>query len=114
MTIPVLNYIGQRPCPYCEIDLKMMFYLPDKYQPNPPIPKDPTLEVQELPESIYYVRKFGGFAKPSDWYKQVDLLHKDLVSNNMTSVDKTSFFTAGYDSPFHFLKRRNEVWIKKL
>jgi len=40
-------------------------------------------------------------------------LYNELNSKNL-AVDTASFYEAGYDGPYQFANRHNEVWIKKL
>jgi len=114
MTIPVLKNIGVRSCASCKLPLKMMFYLPSKYQSSPPQPTDDSLQIVELDQTVFYVRVFSGYAKPADWYKEASALHDELKADGITQFDETSFMTAGYNSPFDVFKRRNEIWFKKL
>lgn len=60
-------------------------------------------------------RSFSGYADENDWWEHLYMLHDDMVRNdvNMETIDLTSFITAGYDSPFHLINRRNEVWMFK-
>lgn len=114
MTIPVLKNIGQRSCASCKLPLKMMFYLPSVYQSNPPQPDDDGLQIVQQNQTVFYVRVFSGYAKPADWYKEATTLHDELIEDGITQFDQNNFITAGYNSPWDIIKRRNEIWFKKL
>ena len=42
------------------------------------------------------------------WIKEAEAFAKKL-DNNADSIDFSKFYTAGYDSPWKFWNRRNEI-----
>ena len=60
-----------------------------------------------------YCRSFGGFAGETTFENNLKEL-KSTLSRNRAAHDSSHFFTAGYDSPFTFVHRHNEVWVEAL
>ena len=56
----------------------MSFYLPEKYQENPPKPKEEGVYTESREEMEVYVRTFGGRAHGKDWTREIDNLKEDL------------------------------------
>ena len=56
----------------------MSFYLPDKYQENPPEPTGEGVYTESRDEMKVYVRTFGGRAYGKDWTREIDNLKNDL------------------------------------
>lgn len=107
MTAPVLTRIIPGQGPACENDFIMSFFV----SPNggqPPAPSDPTVELTARPSARVYVRSFGGFATEDVVVKEAEQLAQDLGS---VPYEMTYYFTAGYDSPFKFFGRHNEIWF---
>ena len=52
-------------------------------------------------------RSFTGYAKTSDYVAKAAELHQAIT--NSSAILGDSWITMGYDSPFKFLDRRNEV-----
>jgi len=114
---------------------EMCFYLPQKYQanhihqgdgqdggPSPrharhaavmaPQPLDDSVFLHTRPSMTVYVRQFGGFVMSAEqWVEHKEALEEDLLGK---PHHDNEFFTVGYDSPFAFNNRRNEVWIQCL
>ena len=65
-----------------------------------------------MPELTVAVIRFGGYAKMNNWFEQRDQLIKQL-GNEANTFDQFNMITAGYDAPFMFFNRRNEVWLLK-
>ena len=53
--------------------------------------------------------QFTGYALEADWETAAHDLYEMAVADGYNLVD-TSYYTAGYDSPFVINGRRNEVW----
>ena len=54
-----------------------------------------------------FYRAFDGFVKTSDNIAKAAELHQAI--NNASAILGDSWLTMGYDSPYKFLNRRNEV-----
>ena len=52
---------------------------------------------------------FTGYAQESDWETAAHDLYEMAIADGFNLVE-TSYYTAGYDSPYVFVNRRNEVW----
>ncbi|XP_046548673.1 heme-binding protein 2-like [Haliotis rubra] len=107
MTAPVIIKIIPGPGPACESNFTMSFFVA---RDNPPRPTDPKVSLQRFPSFRAYVRSFGGYYMESitPWLKEAEKLSGYL---NGTSYNTDYYYTAGYDSPFTFFKRHNEVWF---
>uniref|UniRef100_K1PU94 Heme-binding protein 1 n=1 Tax=Magallana gigas TaxID=29159 RepID=K1PU94_MAGGI len=58
----------------------------------------------------HFFRSFGGYVRDiKEWIKEAIKLGQVIGD---TSKYHTEFsYTAGYDSPFRFLNRHNEIWF---
>jgi len=116
MTVPVITSMGTRSCSFCDMVFTMNFYVPKSVVDSTvPAPTDGRVQIVNMPETEVYVRRFGGFAKGNDFINHASKLHNSLKSNGVSDSDivMTSFYAVGYDSPWKFMFRRNEVWIVK-
>ncbi|KAH7849327.1 hypothetical protein Vadar_016355 [Vaccinium darrowii] len=95
------------------------FYLPQKYQKSPPPPPlSDQVRPVTLPKYKYAaVRRFGGFLKNINITSQVTALKKSLKGTPSESAIAKTYGTgavvpytvAGYNSPFEYVNRVNEV-----
>jgi hypothetical protein len=91
--------------------MTMRFYVPKADQSNTPNPTGDAF-LQADPEAEYATIRFGGWASMNDNLSYRDQLIKALGAE-ASKYDTVNFLAAGYDSPFNFIGRRNEVWLKK-
>jgi len=110
MTCPVRTKIVPGAGPYCEDTFTVSFMVPFAVE-TPPKPTDPTVFLENDPESVQYVSHFGGYASNDDWLNCLHDLTKAL--GNKTEFQKDHYYTAGYDSPFQFWNRHNECWLTR-
>jgi hypothetical protein len=96
-----------------EVTAYMSFYIPSKFKNNTPKPSANNVVIRELPEFVTAVVQFGGYANLNDYMKNRDELVKALGSD-AKSYDTINMVTAGYNSPYMILFRKNEVWIPKM
>ncbi|CAN9507443.1 unnamed protein product [Ophioblennius macclurei] len=106
MTAPVACHVEPETGPTVTVS----FYIPQEHQENPPEPSDPTVFVEQKGEFTVYVRTFGGFAKEASKREELQKLIDSLKRDGVAYVE-APFYTAGYDSPFKLVNRRNEVWV---
>jgi len=94
---------------------EMGFYVPSEHQDSAPPPKaDQEVTIVTRPEMIAYVREFGGFAKDKDWQEQKEQLKKDLEGReDFSQIDFEMYYRQGFDAPFKFWGRKNEVFFTK-
>lgn len=115
MTAPVLKKIqAKTPFTSDETLSTMSFYLGSKYQNGQGQAPKPTNDNTFL-ETIAYkkvaVIVFSGYSNKQKEQEQLMILGDYLKKNNI-KFNTEYYFTAGYDSPFKFLWRHNEVWIE--
>ncbi len=58
-------------------------------------------------------RTIGGFMNQAKWEKELAEMDK-MIEEKGLKVDKSHYYTNGYDAPFKLWNRRNEVWRVKL
>ncbi|KAI6686756.1 hypothetical protein NL676_032669 [Syzygium grande] len=121
MTAPVLVHIFPSTGPFCNSSFVVHFYVPKKYQPDPPL--SDRVRPVKLPGRHSYaaVRRFGGFMNDSNIPTQVSALEKSLKAakgNGGGTLRNhrrgTAWYSvAGYNSPFEYENRVNEVilWL---
>jgi len=109
MTVPVINKKQHKSSSASE----MSFFIPFAQQANAPKPTASDVYIQKLQSLCVYVRSFGGWMKFNEQKNKKKLknaLNKDGLGN---SYRKDYYYTAGYDSPWKFLDRHNEIWFIK-
>lgn len=62
------------------------------------------------PATKYYVLSYGGHTYEEEIVDKATQLVK-LLGDEELPYSFSSFFHAGYDSPFRLFNRHNEVWI---
>merc|ERR1712131_81916 len=92
-----------------QVTKEMCFYMEKKHQANPPTPVDPDVKIVTNKEFTVYVHRFGGYAmKDAVNIREAQKFAK-VLDKAGEEVDKSFFYTAGYDSPMKFWNRRNEI-----
>ncbi|CAH1788940.1 unnamed protein product [Owenia fusiformis] len=108
MTAPVLGTIIPGQGPACESNFTTSFYQPFNMQKSGgPAPTDKDVYLQVLPKVTMFVRSFSGYATEMDFLNQASMLAAAI--NNPNAFRSDMYYTAGYDSPFRFLDRHNEI-----
>ncbi|KAB5525010.1 hypothetical protein DKX38_022759 [Salix brachista] len=115
MTAPVVTSIIPGAGPFRSSAYAVRFYLPVKFQADPPAPIDELhLKPYMWNSRCVAVRKFHGYAKDENVAGEAKRLAVSLSRSpwfNSTSTESNySYSIAQYDSPFHFIGRANEVW----
>lgn len=88
----------------------MSFVMPSNYSvENLPRPNNASVEVKKILEEYVAVIKFGGFASDKDIKSYSEKLQKLLLRNGILSHGNYRFL--GYDPPFQFIGRRNEIIV---
>jgi hypothetical protein len=115
MTSPVISAVTPGAGPNCDNTFTVSFFLPYNMQGKPldslPQPTDSSLSLTNITAQTVAVRSFGGYAKDTDVTNNIAALGAAL-NNASIAFDSSSYFTAGYDSPFRVFHRHNEVWLK--
>jgi len=109
MTVPVLNEVKGNGD---SKKLKMSFFIPEKFQNNPPGPTDPTVFIEKK-KFCAYVRTFGGYPLFYSQYEaEINKLKKDLLDAGLKyRFENGLAMYAGYDEPWKIFGRRNEVML---
>ncbi|KAL5723885.1 hypothetical protein ACHQM5_007224 [Ranunculus cassubicifolius] len=112
MTAPVLTSIVSDSGPFHSSSYFVRFYLPVKFQEEPPSPL-PELKLRPLSSESHCiaVRKFSGFARDSNIVAEAEKLGISLSQSpwaNSTVKGDYTYAIAQYNSPFRFFKRVNE------
>lgn len=94
------------------VEMSMNFYVPKINQDNTPVPTDSNVTIVVVPPIEVAVIRFGGWAYTNDYIRYRDRLIKNL-GTEAENYDHTFMIAAGYDSPYNFINRRNEVWLRK-
>eukprot|EP00127_Corallochytrium_limacisporum_P001565 Clim_evm18s66 gene=Clim_evmTU18s66 len=113
MTAPVRAKITAGDGPFCKDTVEVGFYNPYIYQKEGakvPTPTDNDVSIEESPEMKVVVNQFGGYANDEEIHAKVREL-AEVLSKHDIKFNAKAFYFAGYDSPFKFWKRHNEVWV---
>lgn len=111
MTSPVRIRVEPSCGVFCKQNFTVSFYMPKKWQEDPPAPLDERIFIERTEEMDVYVKSFGGY-KIDDM--SVANMAKSLAADldaQGKSYDADSFFMAGYDPPFRLKHRHNEIWM---
>jgi len=90
---------------------EMQFFIPSKFQDSPPDPNDESVEVITRPPMIMYSKFLPG--KPN-FDQEAEKFRAELEKDGHTDADFSIFYSAGWDSPFKLLNRRNEIMFRKV
>lgn len=110
MTAPVLSKLKLLENNF--INMQMCFYLEKKHQDNPPNPVDKDITVGKKKEMTVLVHTFGGYAMMDSTWKREAEKFKNKLKKTSKSINFSEFYTAGYDSPWKFWNRTNEVMFE--
>jgi len=110
MTAPVLNYITPGAGPFCEDFFNISFYVPNQLQGMAPVPAKPDVYDIEKDTMRVFVTSYSGFSSIEKVRNAASTLAQDLLQHG-EEFDEEHIYYAGYDSPFRFLNRHNEVWL---
>lgn len=100
-TIPVLQ-LGVRPDRInsrCNFTYQTMFYIPEAYQENPPIPNDDSVIVSSVGPTKYYVLKFDETPTPKVVFKKYSELISFLDESDLCYF-RGIFQMSFYDAPW--------------
>ncbi|XP_039060696.1 heme-binding protein 2-like [Hibiscus syriacus] len=115
MTAPVLVNIHPTTGGLHNLTYVVHFYMPQIFQRNPP--RSAEAQPVELPPNKFAaVRRFGGFMDDSNISAQISALKKSIKgtsweSNKRSGSRSMQYSAAGYNSPFEYENRVNEVML---
>jgi len=88
----------------------MSFVMPSAYnQGNLPKPNDPDVQIQKTADEYVAVIRFGGYASDKDLALYSAKLQEMLKNKGITYYGNFRFL--GYNPPYQFMNRRNEVVV---
>ena len=113
MTAPVLKKISAKtPFTSDEVVSTMSFFLGYKYQNGEaPKPTNANTFLEKIAYKKVAVISYGGYSNKQKEQENLITLGDFLVKNDM-KFTTDHYFTAGYDAPFKFIYRHNEVWVE--
>lgn len=111
MTSPVLVKITPSNGPFCKSNFTISFFMPHELHKSPPKPLDRTIFIHETPSTLVHVIERGGYKMEGfSIARMAEELSSSLDRDNIPYKDDFYYF-AGYDPPFRYKNRHNEVWI---
>ena len=103
MTAPVRMDINDK-------ESSMSFVMPSKYTLDKlPRPVDGRIELHESPAAYMAAIEFGGYANDQKIKQYADQLSQLLSKNGIKPIGNPTFL--GYNAPYEFIGRKNEVVI---
>jgi len=103
MTAPVIMRITDK-------GSSMSFVMPQKYNESTlPIPNDPQIEIKKSQPAYFAALSFSGYANDEKIAIYQEKLAAMLKEKNI--IRKEGFYFLGYNAPFQFIGRTNEVII---
>jgi len=110
MTAPVITKITHGATLNDKSTFIEHFFLSKSQWANPIMPTDPHVFITDIPQIDIFVSTFGGYPVEKDFADHAKALARDVKAAGY-SVDESYFYEAGYDNPYQFQNRHNEVWI---
>jgi hypothetical protein len=114
MSAPVLmKYDAKIPFTAEENHGTMSFFLGYKFQEGEvaPKPTEDAVYLNKLESKKYGVISYSGYSNEKDQLENLVKLGTYLNSQNIRYVNDY-FFYAGYDAPYKFWNRHNEIWVE--
>ncbi|XP_028676544.1 heme-binding protein soul2 [Erpetoichthys calabaricus] len=109
MTTPVITRVAPTTDQKHLTNVSVAFFVSPQVA-DPPKPNDESIHLSSFPAGNFYVRSFGGYAVEQDYIKNIKALMEDLKVAGLP-FDNQHYIIAGYDPPFRFINRHNEVWL---
>jgi hypothetical protein len=114
MTAPVLSKINSKTAFTDDEEVfTMSFFLGYNLQKEgtAPIPEEEQVFLHKLESKRYGVISYSGYSNKSVQEENLRKLGNYLAKNEV-KFNSNYYFFAGYDSPFTFFNRHNEVWVE--
>nr|XP_056708890.1 heme-binding protein 1-like [Euleptes europaea] len=109
MTVPVVTQIHlNKEGTELLQDVITGYYLPEEFQPNPPLPMDPEIQVIERAPLQVITRVFYGSTTEETILREIRLLWELLGSTD--NVLHETYMVASYENP-GVPNHRNEIWV---
>jgi len=107
MTAPVTTKVTPGSGPNCESTFTMSFLVPSALWDNVPKPTNRDVFLEDFPETTVYVRAFDGYANGMDFTMEAVAMAQAI--GDSSAYVQGHYYNNGYDSPYKFWDRRNEV-----
>ena len=115
MTVPVAMQIQPDPESesFCKNNFTMSFFVPFKHQKDAPAPSEASVQLTVFQPFCAYVKVYGGRSNMMMVEEQYHELVKSLQRDGLGEEDyrTDAIYSAGYDSPWKFFNRHNEIWL---
>jgi len=111
LTVPVSTFVQQR-----ENDVtyyESCLVLPAKFQAKSPKPNNPSVFLEDKPETVVLTRRSGGYFITDNAWEEEAIALKKLLKEKEAEADFSGYYRNGYDAPMRIFNRRNEVWFRK-
>ncbi len=103
MTTPVLMNMGKK--------TTVQFLIPSKYgKYDLPMPQNSAIEFKEVPPRIVAVIQYSGWNNDEKMKKYSSILTNLLIKEGIKHKGEFTFM--GYNAPFDFINRRNEIMVE--
>ncbi|XP_030058916.1 heme-binding protein 1 [Microcaecilia unicolor] len=89
--------------------VKVLLRIPSRFQEDPPVPTESSIQIEERERVTVYSTQFGGYAKEADYVAHAAKLRSALGEEATYQTDY--YYCNGYDPPMKPYGRRNEVWL---
>jgi len=109
MTSPVTTYVKPGSGPNCKTRFTRSFYIPYSVQASPPKPSAQDVFLESRPEITVFVRSFSGYSTVDAHLSNLQIMSAAI--NDDSRYHREYFYTVGYDSPYKWWDRHNEVWL---
>ena len=113
MTVPVLKKINPK-IAFSDEDqvFSMSFYSGYKYQTeSPPVAEDATVYFNKISSKKFATISYSGYSNQKDKEENFRKLGNLLNEENI-KFNNAQYYYAGYDSPYKFWNRHNEIWVE--
>ena len=96
---------------------EMCFYIPEKFQENPPVPNNPDVFIVKKAERVVFVKMFMGYGSAitgSVWINEKDTFMQEMADLGIVDeADQNHFYTATYDNPMTGWSKHEVMFDKK-
>ena len=106
MTVPVITKLSVPDHDRAPVTKTMCFYIPKKFQENPPTPNNPEVFILKIHETVFFVKTFMGLSFTDDtisdsaWITVKETFRQEMEDMDMADkVYQNHFYTAVYDFP---------------
>ena len=106
MTVPVITKMSVPVHDNAPVTKTMCFYIPEKFQENPPTPNNQEVSILMINETVFFVKTFMGLSFTDDtisdsaWITVKETFRQEMEDMDMADkVYQNHFYTSVYDFP---------------